>query len=222
MRGGEQPVALPIERQGADLPERLIVEIGEPGVDLKIVEHGENFARGLRQNGEAHVGMLLAEGRRQLRRHAERGRHGGDGQMADEGGLWRADFLAHRAGVADDALGPFQHALAIGGEAVKARAAIDEQDAEAVLELLYAGRQRRLGDAAAFRGAAEIALARESQQKFELVDHGAAPRCAARSAAARLAKAVMKAAWLQARFLAEVCAPVVRSNCSERSPLSPA
>ena len=104
---------------------------------------------------------------------------------------------------------------------MKARTAIDEQDAERVLELLDAGRKGRLGDAAAFRGAAEIAFARQGQQEFELVDHGRAPSDReAASAAARLAQAVMKAAWLQARFFAEVWAPVVWSNCSERSPLS--
>src|ERR1700683_2759990 len=35
----------------------------------------------------------------------------------------------------------------------------------------------------------------------------------------RLAAAVINAALLQARCLAEVCAPVTRSNCSERSRL---
>ena len=40
----------------------------------------------------------------------------------------------------------------------------------------------------------------------------------ARRAAFRRANAVIKAAWLQARDLAEVCAPVVWSNCSESSP----
>jgi len=64
---------------------------------------------------------------------------------------------------------------------------------------------------------------RQRDQEFELVDHGAAPDCEsstppARMAAFRRANAVIKAAWLQARDLAEVWTPVAWSNCSESSP----
>jgi hypothetical protein len=73
-------------------------------------------------------------------------------------------------------------------------------------------RQDGLGHAAAFGGAAEVAFARQRYQEFELVNHRDAPvktgKFCAPKAASRRAKAVMNAAWLQARVLAEVWAPV--------------
>ena len=48
---------------------------------------------------------------------------------------------------------------------------LHQQHAQLLLELLDAGRQRRLGDAAGLRRAAEMLLARQRQKEFELVDH---------------------------------------------------
>src|ERR1700732_3002799 len=143
--------------------------------------------------------------------------------MPGERGLGRMNVLTHGARVADDAPRPFEHALAFRRQSVKARAAIDEQHPQCVFELFDARRQGGLGHPAAFRGAAKIAFPRQRYQEFELVDHGAGPDCEssmppARVAAFRRAIAVIKAAWLQARDLAEVCTPVVWSNCSESSP----
>src|SRR3984893_10179934 len=142
--------------------------------------------------------------------------------MPGERGLGRMNVLAHGARVADDAPRPFEHALAFRRQPVKARAAIDEQHPQCVFELFDARRQGGLGHPAAFRGAARIAFPRQRYQEFELVDHVAAPNCEsstpARSAARRGATAVMKAAWLQARDLAEVWTPVAWWNCSESAP----
>src|ERR1700732_3579788 len=142
--------------------------------------------------------------------------------MPGERGLGRMNVLAHRARVADDAPCPFEHALAFRRQSVKARAAIDEQHPQRIFELLDARRQGRLGHPAAFRGAAKIAFPRQRYQEFELVDHGAVPDCESatpvRRATRRRATAVIKAAWLHARDLAEVWTPVAWSNCSESSP----
>ena len=83
----------------------------------------------------------------------------------------RIDLLAHRAGVADDAPGPFEHAFAFRGEALEARAAIHQQHAHLFFELLHAGRQGRLGHSAGLGGAAEVLLAGQRQDEIELVDH---------------------------------------------------
>ena len=80
------------------------------------------------------------------------------------------DLLAHGAGVADDAARPIEHALAFRREALEAGAAVDQQHAESVFELLHAGRQGRLGDAASFGRPAEMLFARQCQEEFELVD----------------------------------------------------
>ncbi len=69
-------------------------------------------------------------------------------------------------------------------ETAKARAAIDEQNPERILDLFHAGGQRGLGDPAGFRGAAEMFFAREREKEFKLLKHGcgldAAPRPVAR------------------------------------------
>jgi hypothetical protein len=49
----------------------------------------------------------------------------------------RVDFLAHGAGVADDAPRPVEHALTLRGEALKARAAVDQQHAHLFFEVLH-------------------------------------------------------------------------------------
>src|SRR6185437_9096506 len=56
------------------------------------------------------------------------GRDRREPDMADEMALLqRAHFLPHRAAVTDDALGPVEHALALGREATIAGAAIHQQ-----------------------------------------------------------------------------------------------
>ena len=92
--------------------------------------------------------------------------------MAGEALLQRVDLLAHGAGVADDAARPVEHALAFRREALEARAALHQQHAEGVLELLDAGGERGLAHAAGLRRVAEMPLAGEREDEFELVDHG--------------------------------------------------
>ena len=82
----------------------------------------------------------------------------------------RVDLLPHGAGVADDAARPVEHPFAFRGEALEARAALHQQHAVRVLELLDPGGKRRLGHAAGLRGAAEMLLPRQRQEKFQLVD----------------------------------------------------
>ena len=83
--------------------------------------------------------------------------------MPDEAALERVDILAHGARIADDPPRPFQHPLALGREAVEARAAMDQQHAEHILQIFDAGGQGRLGDAAGFGGAAEMTLRAPAQ-----------------------------------------------------------
>jgi hypothetical protein len=77
----------------------------------------------------------------------------------------------HGAGVADDAARPVEHALALRREARKARAAVDEADAETLLELLDRGRERRLAHPAGLRGAADMPLACEGDEELQPVEH---------------------------------------------------
>jgi hypothetical protein len=116
----QQAIALVIERHGGDAAERLVAEIGDAGVDLEIFQEFENFDRGARPDGEAHVRVPLAIRRRQRRHHRQRGRDRGDAQASGQSVTQRIDLLAHGAGVADDAPCPFQHALALRRKPLKA------------------------------------------------------------------------------------------------------
>src|SRR5580704_612292 len=107
----------------------------------------------------------------QHRAHGKRGRDGGDAEMADEPALQGIDVLAHGTGIGDDAAGPIEYALAFGRKAAKAGAALHQQNSEHVLEILDAGRQRRLADVAGFCRAPEMLRACQGNHEFEFVDH---------------------------------------------------
>ncbi len=105
--------------------------------------------------------MTFAVRRGEARYHRQSGWHCGDPQMAGQALAQAADLVAHGAGVGDDAAGPFENALALGCQADKARAPVDQQDAEALLELFDACGQGRLRHAAHFSRMAKMPLMRE-------------------------------------------------------------
>ena len=112
--------------------------------------------------------------RGQRRDHAERGRNRGDGDLSGQAVLERVDLLPHRAGIADDAARPVQRPLPLGRKTLKPRAALHQHDAEDFLQLLEAGRHRRLGHAAGLGGASKVTFLGQRQQQFKLVDQKAA------------------------------------------------
>ena len=146
-------------------------DIAQRGIDLEIFQQRERGDRGRGDDAKAHVRMARAKRRRQLREHAERGRDRRDRDLAGETFLECIDLLPHRSGIADDAARPVERALAFRRESLKARTALHQHDAEELLELLDAGRHRRLRHAAGFRGAPEMPLLRERQKKFKFIDH---------------------------------------------------
>jgi len=73
--------------------------------------------------------------------------------------------------VADDPAGPVESALAFRGQADEARTALDQEHAERLFQLLDARRERRLRHPASLGGAAEMLLARQRDEIFELVEH---------------------------------------------------
>ena len=90
--------------------------------------------------------------------------------------LQRVDLLVHGAGVADDAARPVEHPLAFRRETLEARSALHQQHPEGILELLDAGGERGLAHAAGLGGMAEMPLAGERDDEFELLDHAGLPR----------------------------------------------
>ena len=164
---------LGIKRQAAHGAQRLVVEIGDAGVDLEIVDALQDFLRRGRGHAKAHARMFGAEGRRQRRDHAQRRGDDGNPHKPGQTALERPDLLPHRPQIADDPLGPFQHPLAFRRQAMETGAAIDEQHAERLFELLDAGGESWLGHAAGFGSAAEALLAGDGDEKFQLIDQGA-------------------------------------------------
>ena len=161
---------LAIKRHGVDPAERLVVEVGQPGVDLQIFELRQHLDRGARQDRELHVGMAHAERGGEACHHRERGGDGGDAQPPGQAVTQRLELLPHGAGVAHDAPCPVEHPLALRGEALEAGPAVDQQHAHGFLELLDPGGQRGLGHAAGLGRAAEMPLARQRQKEFQLID----------------------------------------------------
>ena len=130
---------LVIQRDGTDTAERLVVDVGEAGIDFEVVEQGQHLDGGAGQDGEADLGMADMQGCGQRGHDRQRGRHRGDAQMAGETAFQGADFVAHGTGVADDAPRPIEHAQALGREADEAGAALHQQDADAFLQLFQPG-----------------------------------------------------------------------------------
>ena len=81
-----------------------------------------------------------------------------------------AQLLHHRVLIGDNPLGPFEDALALGGEADKLLPAHHDGDAQFVLEPANCGRERWLGNIAAPGGASEMTLLGESDEIVELFE----------------------------------------------------
>jgi hypothetical protein len=170
--GDEQAVALLVERDGTHPLQGLLVDVGEARLHLEGADHAQDLVGGARLDAEAHLRVPLPEGRGELGRHGERGGDHRDAHVPGEPLLQGARLLAHLPHVAHDAKRPLVDPLALRGEALVAGAALHEQDAQRRLELLEARRQGGLGDAAQLGRLAEMALARQRDEVFELVDHG--------------------------------------------------
>ena len=172
----QQAIALVVERNGANLADRFVLDIGQPGIDLEIFQQAQHVGRRAGLDAKAHVRVARAERRRQRRHHAEHGRDRGDPDLAGKLVLEAVDLLPHRAGVADDPPRPVERTFALRRKSLEPRPALHQHDAENFLELLEAGRHGRLRHAAGLRSPSEMPLLCERQQQFKLVDQGDGPR----------------------------------------------
>ena len=68
--GRDEQVALAPQRDGVDARERLVVEVGQPGLDLAVLEPVRDLARVHRDQPHAHPRVALAEARGDQRRAA--------------------------------------------------------------------------------------------------------------------------------------------------------
>ena len=106
-------------------------------------------------------------------RHRQRRRDHADRQMARQRTrriAQRFDLLLQRRPVVENGVRPLEDALAVRREAVKTLAALDDRDAELLLELADAARERGLRHVAGLRGAREVLLTRQRHQILQLPD----------------------------------------------------
>jgi hypothetical protein len=84
--------------------------------------------------------------------------------------LDRGEFLLEGLPVVEDEMRPFQHALAFGGQADVALAALHDGNAQLLLQLADAARERGLRDVAGLGRAGEMLFARKGSEILELTD----------------------------------------------------
>ena len=154
------------------VPERLIVQIGDPRIDLEILQHLQDTRGRAGQHGELQRRMMRAARRGQHRHQSQRGRDHADAQMPAQPFPHALQVLAHRPRIADQPAGPDQHPLPLRRQPEIARTAPHQHDTQLVLELLDSGRQGRLRHPARIGGTAEALRARDGDEVGELVQHG--------------------------------------------------
>ncbi len=174
--GGEQQVALPPQRAHVDVGERLVVQVGEAGVELAVGEPVRDLARRHRVQRHAHARVVLAEARGDERRGRQRGGDGAEAERADEALAQPRDLLLEAAQVVDGPLRPRQHPLALGRQALEPPPAHDQRHAQLALQAADRLRQRRLRHVARRRGTSEVPLPVERDEILELAREHAAYR----------------------------------------------
>ena len=162
--------AFAIERDGAYADQWLVVEIRETDIEIEVVEAPLDFLRGHREDGGGRLGIPVGKRRGDERHHGERRRDDTHPQAAGETTAALAHVLSEGLHVGEDALCPGEDALPFGGQAAEALAAFDDEDAEGILEVLDARRQRRLGHVARRGRAGEVFLPREGRQILQVLD----------------------------------------------------
>ena len=169
----EQAIALAVEHCLQQALDGLVVEIGDAGLDGKIMQCTDDFFRAVRQDGKIHRRMRRLHGFGELRHHGKCGRHHAEHQAADELALLALDLrqlLVQRLPAVENEMGPFQHALALRREPDIALAALDDGNAKLLLKLADAPGKRGLRDVASLRRPGEMLLARQRREVLNLTD----------------------------------------------------
>ena len=113
-------------------------------------------------------GMVGAERRRQERDAGEGGRDRADPELTGEPAAHRVELGVEAADVGEDPARPLEHPLALGRQPLVALRAPHDREADLALEPPDARRERRLRDVAGPRRAAEVLLADERHEVFEM------------------------------------------------------
>jgi hypothetical protein len=106
VRPRQQHVALPVERQGADPGERLVVEIGQADIQIECVEAALDLDRCLRGHDDAGALVTPGECHGQERHDGQRHRDGADPELPDHAVAHLAQRLLQAAIVGEHALRP--------------------------------------------------------------------------------------------------------------------
>src|SRR5690625_2560191 len=168
--GADDMVALAIKRNRGDAAKRFIIETGDPGIRLEILDHVENLDRGPREDREADIGIGTAKARGQFGGDGQRSREDGEPQITREPVADCAHLVPHCARIPDDPPRPVEHALPLRRQPAKTRAPPDQQHAELPFELFYPGRKARLRDPETLGRPAKMLLTRQGDEHLQLVD----------------------------------------------------
>ena len=160
----DREVALGVQRDAAHPRERLIVEVGQPCVEREVIEATLDIDRAQGHDRDGHARMNRRERCGELRGEWQRGGNGAQPEASHQLVAERADFLMQALDVAEDAPGPDEDPLALGGKALEPLAALDDQHAQFLLEVLDAGGERGLRHLARRRRAREMALDRQARR----------------------------------------------------------
>ncbi len=150
--------------------QRLVVEVGDAGMQLEIVEAALDVDRAAREQLHAQAGLAGEQGRGQLGHHGQGGGDDADGDPPAQRLAGTHQLLLERVAVGQDPLRPGQHPLALLGQALEPVAALDHEHAQILLEMPQARRKRRLRHAARLGRAGEMPLAGEGHEVAELPD----------------------------------------------------
>jgi hypothetical protein len=127
----------------------------------------------LGEDGELDARMLPLHGAGENRDHGKRGGDDAQHEPSHQLALLRADgakLLLEGLPVVENEMRPLQHPLAFRGEADVALAALDDGDAQFLLQLADPSRERGLRDVAGLGGAGEVLLAGECREILKLAD----------------------------------------------------
>ena len=109
-----QMITFVIKRDRRHPPQRLVIQIGNPDVNLKVIQQGLNFDRGPRQHRKSHIRVLFAKRGGQFMHHRQCGRNNRDLHLTGQAKTHRAHFIAHRPRTAHNMTRPFQNTFAFG------------------------------------------------------------------------------------------------------------
>lgn len=166
--GSDEHILLAVQPDGSNPAQGFAVDIGDPDIDVEVVQAGADLSRGHRFQMEADQGMLCVHRCGDQRSDTHGRRDGADAQRAGEAFAHARKRLLQESPLGQNPSSPEQYLLALRSEAFEALLPADDLHAELGLELADTGGQGRLGDVARLGCAPEVPLPRKRDEIVQL------------------------------------------------------